>query len=150
MLLKGPDGVDFELKILRYSHPGEKWLDIYTRVKMPRGSWECTDPSLQDRDIRSLSKWLIAHSKGRTKRREEDFEEPNLSFEMTHDSEEQVTLRVYFELESRPPWAPSGAAGERDVWVELKLTADDLRAAAESLSSELQKVQGQRGTTEYY
>ncbi len=81
MFLGSPDGAEFELRVLRYAYPNGRWLDIYTRAKTEWGSWEVTDPSLEVPEVMSLSKWLSAHAAGRTKRRELEFTEPNLSFE---------------------------------------------------------------------
>ena len=44
---------------------------------------------------------------------------PNLSFELVRVDRARAELRAYFELESRPPWAPSDWAGLRDVWLTL-------------------------------
>jgi hypothetical protein len=145
MILGSADGSEFELRVLRYAYPGEKWLDIYTRATTGRGSWEGTDPSLEASEVRRLSKWLSAHAAGRTRRRELEFTEPNLRFEMVHGPGEGPTLRVYFELESRPPWAYSASAGQKDVWVDLQVSSLDLRSAAESLVSELNKTRRRRG-----
>lgn len=147
MIFRSPDGAEFELGILRYAYPSGRWLEIYTRAKTERGSWEVTDPSLEIPEVRSLSKWLSAHAAGRTRRREMEFTEPNLSFEMAHSSGVELTLRVYFELESRPPWAYSASAGRRDVWVDLQVTPEDLRRAAESLISGLERIQRRRDST---
>jgi hypothetical protein len=46
---------------------------------------------------------------------------------------------VYFELESRPPWAPSTVAGEEDVWVEFALPEVDLAEAASALRTQLMR-----------
>jgi hypothetical protein len=41
------------------------------------------------------------------------------------------------ELESRPPWFFAVAAGMDDSWMDLRVDADDLRAAAEDLRRDL-------------
>jgi NADP-dependent 3-hydroxy acid dehydrogenase YdfG len=43
------------------------------------------------------------------------------------------TIRVYFELESRPPWFFADAAGMDDLWIDLRVDADHLHDAAEGL-----------------
>jgi hypothetical protein len=47
--------------------------------------------------------------------------------------EDTITIRVYFELESRPPWSFANAAGMNDLGIDLRVDNDDLRAAAEDL-----------------
>ncbi len=147
MIFRSPDGAEFELVVLRYAYPSGRWQESYTRAKTELGSWEVTDPSLEVPELRSLSKWLSAHATGHTRRREMGFTEPNLRFEMVHSRGEELTLRVYFELESRPPWAYSASAGQRDVWVDLQVTLGDLRRASESLTSDLERVQRRRDNT---
>ena len=66
------------------------------------------------------------------------FIEPNLSFGLHTDAGGKVTLRIWFELEARPPWAASDAAGERDVWIDLDVHRSDAQRAAAELRTELQ------------
>ena len=65
---------------------------------------------------------------------------PNLSLDMREASDTDVTLRVWFELESRPSWASADAAGARDPWVDLDVSREDLRQAARDLRDQLEKV----------
>ncbi|MDI1241386.1 MAG: hypothetical protein PSX80_05645, partial [bacterium] len=48
-------------------------------------------------------------------------------------------IRIYFELESRPVWAPSHGADIDDVWVEFEMKPNDMIAAATSLENDLKK-----------
>ena len=68
---------------------------------------------------------------------EESFLEPNLRFELTES--EPKMLRVYFELESRPPWAHTDGAGMDDLFAELAVSPHDLRDAASSLREDLKR-----------
>ena len=65
--------------------------------------------------------------------------EPNLSFELRRAPGSAVTVRVWFELESRPSWAPAEAAGARDLWVDLDVSRKDLRQAGRDLRDQLEK-----------
>jgi len=144
MLLKSQDGAVFELRVLRYAYPRGRWLEIYTRATTERGFWEVTDPSLDVPEVGRLSKWLSAHSASRMKRNEVEFKEPNLSFAIVHNAGDVLTLRVYFELESRPPWAYSTSAGQRDLWIDLRVSPEDLMSAAEALTAELKNARHRR------
>jgi hypothetical protein len=103
-----------------------------------RGSWVATDPCLLTSEIATLAQWLDALAGEETVESELDFLEPNLSFELV-DNDDAVRLRAWFELELRPRWAPSEEVPERDLCVDLTVTRDDLRAAAESLRTQLRR-----------
>ena len=70
--------------------------------------------------------------------------EPILRVELLNETEWK--LRVYFELECRPNWAPADGAGMDDLWVEFKPQPRDLLAAAASLMEDLDKFR-QRGSS---
>jgi hypothetical protein len=80
---------------------------------------------------------LEALASGRAVEEGEDFIEPNLRFEVADRDQDTVTIRVYFELESRPPWFFADAAGMEDLWVDFRVDTDDLRSAAEDLRRNL-------------
>lgn len=104
-----------------------------------RGRWRSTDPSLLAGDVERLADWLEGGVEGPARDAEIDFLEPNLSFALYRASGDDVTLRVWFELESRPPWAPNDAAGARDLWLDLEVSSDDVRRAARDLREQLEK-----------
>jgi hypothetical protein len=146
VLLVGTNGSRFELAIAGYQFPGveddewdSNWLNITIYAQSERGSWSSTDPSLSTADIERLADWLDAVAEGRAQNAEMDFMEPNLSFELRRASDADVTLRVWFELESRPPWAPADAADARDLWLDLDVSKEDLRQAARDLRAQLDK-----------
>ena len=152
MLLKGADGSEFELGVVGYQFPQEEdeiddanWLRIRVRASGPLGSWEATDPSLQTWEVAGLTDWLedIA-DKRLTRWPTMEFTEPNLSFEVMENFGSRATLRVYFELELRPPWAAKGWVGQRDMWLDLQVKPEELRAAAGSLPADLARYP-QRG-----
>lgn len=162
MRISGPDGLEFELTIVGYQFPRIKqtpydsnWLKVNIRVKHPRGSWETTGPFLRTMEVAELATWFEAvaveapmvnretwiesgrpHIAGSPDLRLFDsmeFLEPNLRFALVERSRESAIIRVYFELEARPSWAASFAAGQDDLYVDLRLLTSDLKVAAESL-----------------
>lgn len=68
---------------------------------------------------------------------EESFIEPNLRFAAIDGSKSDVTIQIYFEHESRPPWDPSrfGFSDTPVAAIDLQLTAAALRQAAMDLRS---------------
>jgi hypothetical protein len=94
-------------------------------------------PSLLTWEVERLSNWLEALALGQAVEEDEDFLEPNLRFKVAERDDDTITLRVYFELESRPPWFFADAAGMNDLWIDLRVDADDLHAAAEGLRHDL-------------
>jgi len=68
-----------------------------------------------------------------------EFLEPNLSFELVGRAEEQLRMRVWFELESRPPWARKGFVSTPDCYVDLMVVAVDLQHAASDLRGQLRE-----------
>ena len=145
MLLRGRDGQSIELRLVGYQFPAARtpvdatWIVVAGRVDHPRGSWTFQDPCLETTDIFSLASWLEAVARGAEDRADYGFTEPNLEFRLVGSGTDR-RLRLYFELESRPPWAPSNVAGEQDLWVEFPLGAVDLLEAARSLREQLDRL----------
>jgi len=166
MILAGPNG-QLELAIRGYEFPHIKndwwdsnWLTIRIRARDSRGeSWERTGPFLTTFEIEELATWFLAvvaeapminretlressrqHAPGFPNLRlfdSIDFMEPNLRFALVERSRDLAGVRVYFELEARPPSAPDQGAGMEDLWIDLNVSASDLKAAALTLRSEL-------------
>lgn len=136
----------FEFQVIGYQFPHLKsepydadWLNIRIDVKLHKRSWTSTDPSLLTWELASLIEWLDSIADGKAVESEESFMEPNLRFELT--GEESRNLRVYFEVESRPTWAPSDGAGMDvdDLWAEFPIDREELKAATASLREYLHK-----------
>lgn len=151
------DGGAFGLEIVRYEHPepvcdveSNNVLLIRVDVATPGGSWSASDPCLQTWDVARLADWLEdLAGKRRTVWSEQSFIEPNLSFHVLHNAGDRAIVRVYFELELRPPWSRSIWAGLTDVWLDLDVTPADLRAGADALRQALARFP-QRGETPDY
>ena len=145
MILRSRDLSEFELRIIGYQFPGfsgdmfdDNWLIVEIRAApADERPWRSTDPSLLTWEVERLSDWLEALASGQAVEDAEDFVEPNLRFEVADRDQDTITIRVYFELESRPPWFFADAAGMDDLWIDLRVDTDDLRAAAEDLRREL-------------
>lgn len=131
------DGTTFEMEVVGYQFPNSKeqydadWLNSRIAVRVPQGSWTSTDPSLLTWELASLIEWLESVAKGEPVDPEVSFTEPNLRFEL-HGTE-PLLLRIYFELESRPGWAPADGAGMDDLWAEFPIDESELMAGAASL-----------------
>ena len=147
MILRGRDLSEFELKVAGYQFPSlsgdefdDNWLMVEIRAApADERPWRSTDPSLLTWEVKRLSNWLVALASGQAVEEGEDFIEPNVRFEVVERAEDTITIRVYFELESRPPWFFADAAGMDDLWIDLRVDADDLRTAAEDLRRDLAK-----------
>ncbi len=141
MHLRGREGNELELSVVGYEVPAETvdpWesnsLLVALRVVSPKGAWEVVDPCLTTWEAARLASWLAAVAVGpalgtRT------LTEPNLSVAATPENG-RLTLRICFELESRPPWAPT-IRGGRDLCVDLDVARRDLVAAAASLGADV-------------
>jgi hypothetical protein len=67
--------------------------------------------------------------------------EPNLRFERLRADGDRIWIRVWFEGEARPEWAPYETWGEEDLWLDLSVARADVAAAAEALAEELNRVE---------
>ena len=166
MNLKSRDGREFRLTILGYQFPDitnqyedSNWLNIRIQVKDRRGPWETSGPWLRTEDVAELATWLDAVAVeapmiNRETLRETgrslppgfpnlrlydsmEFLEPNLRFAFVEKASDFAILRIYFELEARPPWAAASAAGMEDLWIDLHVSPEAVKAAAQSLRSDL-------------
>ncbi len=152
MRLRGREGNELALSIVGYQFPGETvdpWdsnsLLVSVRVVTPNGTWEVVDPCLTTWEARQLALWLAAVARGAMVRPTSTLSEPNLTARVGIDplSPSRFHLRVCFELENRPPWAPT-VAGGRNLCVDLDVGSADLAAAAAALREDLARFP-QRG-----
>jgi hypothetical protein len=154
--LASDDGVAVDLSPLRYefgsaSAPRDwdaNWLVIAANVSLPDGrSWSFNDPCLTTWEARELGSWLRDILSGNVQpsalasdgdERLLAFTEPNLAFSLVGRNDETVTVRVYFSLESSPPWVQgSDDADLFDFFVEVWPTHQALRDAVASWEREL-------------
>jgi hypothetical protein len=107
------------------------WLVVEGRVApADERAWKFRDPALLTWEVKGLCTWQDVEESA-------DFMEPNLRFEVAERDQDTITIRVYFEGKSRPPWFFADAAGMDDLWIDLRVDADDLHAAAEGLRRDL-------------
>lgn len=106
-------------------------------VRHPRGEWTAQDPSFLTYEAAALATWLDAVAEGREDDAECSFLEPNLRFEVRDDDACRRVLRVYFELESRPTWAPHDGASEDDLYLDVPADPAQLGSAASTLREQL-------------
>jgi hypothetical protein len=143
MRLESEDGQVFEIAIRGYQFPhlgtepyDSNWLRVHGKVVHPRGSWTFQDPCLLTYEASALAEWLRTSGASGPLRDQMGFIEPNLEFRIVDDTSGR-RLRIYFELEARPPWAPSKVAGQEDLWVEFNLAKLNLIDASQSLRDQL-------------
>lgn len=152
MRLQGPQGDSLELRIVNYQFQKLKneilnrtvsddydanWLDIEINACARGRSWKTIEPCLLTWEVSSLAKWLEACAEGKADPLETHFIEPVLKFVVVDQSSTSRKLRVYFELESRPSWAPMQHFPDTDLWAELEGGPDELRDWAADLRQQL-------------
>ena len=133
MKLLGSDRQRFELRILGYQFPelenedyDSNWLIIETNVDHPDGHWISQAPCLLTYEVTRLANWLDKIVKSEEVDPEEYFFEPNLRVWLWNANTQEKKIRIYFELESRPEWAPADGGGIEDVriydgaWLEYE------------------------------
>ena len=155
MILRGRDLSTFELRVAGYQFPeldydlwDSNWLMVEIEAApVDERPWVAADPSLLTWEVERLSLWLDALASRLSVEDEEDFVEPNLRFEVIARENGTFILRVYFELELRPPWFFADAAGMDDLWMDLEVDSDDLRVAAEDLRRDLDRYPPRAGGT---
>jgi hypothetical protein len=146
MFLVGRNGSRFELGVVGYQFPAieddkwdSNWLNITIGVQGAIGSWSSTHPSLLAADVERLADWLEAIAEARPQDALVEFLEPNLAFELHAAAEEDVVIRVWFECESRPPWARADSAYMHDLWIDLDLARRDAAGGARDLRDQLER-----------
>lgn len=132
MKLYNSEGEYLNLSIQAYQFPENtdcywdaNWLTIKGEVQLGKKVWSFQDPCMLSFEALRLLDWLNSVSLGTPKEQEICFLEPNLEFEITDENK----LRIYFELESRPSWAPYDAAGMGDLFLDLELHHEMLKTA---------------------
>lgn len=140
------NGTSFKLTIIGYQYPqlstapyDSNWLTIRIEVTSPQGTWSATDPCLLTYEVSELADWLEAIASGTVAQAACSFIEPCLLFRLHEDASGHQGLRIYLELELRPPWAASKLAGQEDLWLTFPLSAIDLAAAASMLRQQLER-----------
>lgn len=146
MRLVSPNGSSFGLTILGYQYPqttdqyyDSNWLVIQVDVVHPRGAWSVKEHCLLTFEISRLAQWLEEVQADTNSSSVCGFTEPHLLLEIEKSDKGTRILRIYFELQLRPPWAYSRRAGQENLWVEFPCEDIDLQVAANDLRLELQQ-----------
>lgn len=144
MIFHGIENQSIELVIANYQYPNNSegdwdgnWLNIYLKVKSKVGNWQTVDPSLTTWEVQRLINWLHKLSRvDQPEYLEMNFTEPNLSFEVVdYQSQQNKTLRIKFDLESRP----KSASDDVKYFVDCLLSSSELSRIASDLEKELSK-----------
>jgi len=148
MHLASNDGRSFRLSIAGYQFPARRadgpkdwdanWLRIRIEAAVSDGRWSLIFPCMTTWDAAGLADWLEGFARGMGPDERLGFTEPNLAFEVRTDPGQRRVMRVYFELECRPPWAASRVVGADEFWIEFPLAELDLLSAAGALRAQLQ------------
>ncbi len=147
MKLTNPTNASFALTLIGYQFPAlatapydSNWLQVRVDVTTSQGLWSAIEPCLLTYEIEQLADWLdhVVVVDPNTNSMC-SFTEPCLCFERVVDQEGQICLRIYFELEVRPPWAPARQASQEDIWIDFPLEVIDIPSATQSLRVQLQR-----------
>lgn len=137
-----------DLTILGYQFPGitneeydSNWLLIAATAHTAVGQWSFEQPCLLTWEAGSIVTFLEQLAVGEASSKGVWFIEPNLSFEVTDTN----TLKVFFTLESSPPWLDDTFVGKDDFYLEFTLTERQLQDAAASLRAQLAAFPGRAG-----
>ena len=147
LVLETPDGRQrLSLAIVGYESPDVEddrydanWLVVRVEARDGETTWSAEDPALLTWEVERLARWLARLAQGRFEHPWCGFVEPNLELRADPLPGGGARLRVYFELELRPPGRRSGVVGRRDVALDFALTPDQLRTAARQLREELSR-----------
>lgn len=142
MVFHGINNQTVELRIANYQFPeitnceyDSNWLLIYLKIKSDCGNWQTIDPSLLVGDVKEIIEWFEKISQNETlKYKCLDFMEPNLAFELIKTRMDFKTVRIKFDLDSRPKSADDG----KDYFVDCELNNSELLKVIEGLKNELQ------------
>ncbi|MEP0213649.1 MAG: hypothetical protein ABJD66_10570 [Cellulophaga sp.] len=141
MIFQGTNNQTVELRIIDYQFPkitnceyNSNWLLIYLNVKSDFGNWQYTDPSLLVKEVLEIIDWLKKIYKNETpKYKCLEFIEPNLAFELINTGVDFNTIRIKFDLESKP----QNADDEKDYFVDCNFNNSELNKIIEGLKKEL-------------
>lgn len=142
MIFKGINNQTVEFKITNYQFPeitdceyDSNWLLVYLKVKSDCGNWETIDPSLLVRDLKDIIEWFEQLSNDiETDSYSLVFMEPNLEFELIKNQSDLKTVRIIFDLESRP----QNANDDKKYYVDCEMDNEELKKVAKELTKELE------------
>ena len=144
MTFIGIDDQTVELKITNYQFPqtttpddyDSNWLNIYINVKSKFGHWQTIDSSLLTWDVEEIIKWFLDIADNKiVESNYLEFIEPNLSFHLLQNDTELKSIRIKFDLESRP----KSAKDDTEYYIDGLFSNDELRKLSNDLTNDLSK-----------
>ena len=140
MIFKGTDNQTLEFRITNYEFPNvtdceydSNWLLIYLNVNSKSGKWKTVNPSLLVFEVKDIIDWFADLSLNKTEKKNLTFIEPNLEFDLIKENSNFKTVRIKFDLESRP----ENADGDKDYYIDFDMNNSELKNVAEELKLEL-------------
>src|SRR5690606_16678538 len=142
MIFIGINDQTVEFRIINYQFPeitdceyDSNWLLVYLKVKSDCGNWQTVDPSLLVRELKDIIEWFEKLSNDvETDSNSLVFMEPNLEFELIKNQSDLKTVRIIFDLESRP----QNANDEKEYYVDCEMNNAELKKVAIELTKELE------------
>ena len=139
MHLENSSGDSLKLDIAGYQFPhsdedyDSNWLRIAGHVRLADKEWKFEDSCLLTYEAEKLANWI---GRLRPSETEEylEFLEPVLVFRKYKHS-----LRIYFEMESRPQWAENYEGNAADLWIDIPIDGFQFGVAARELRNQLGK-----------
>jgi hypothetical protein len=152
---RGRLGDSVSLRIAGYQCPeitddrwDSNWLLVDLAATVHGRSWTSRDACLLTWEVNWLADWLEAVAKREEADPDCGFLEPDLLIELHERSGDVAHLRVYFESQSRPSWAPCDSADMQDLWAQVSAAPQDLMQAARELREELKSFPVRAGVGE--
>jgi len=144
MKLIGSDDTSFELALAeREFDDGQarsdphRTIDLSFAVATEEGSWEETATCMNSYELHTLAEWLEAVARAEPEVEAVEILEANLSFTLSHQSEDEVTLRIGFHLEDRPAWSVIDAPTDEAGFISLRVPREQIALAARELRDDL-------------
>jgi hypothetical protein len=158
MLLKGKNGNEFELGVIRETYPevqdtgGSRWATVTFRAATADQEWEETSPVVNLFELKNLAEWLETIAQADASEGEPgkhagegetgtlDLLQPELTFAVTGGSGDAVTIRIGFHLDDRDEVFNVDAETDEADYVDVHVDRRSIAAAAEALRESLQDL----------
>lgn len=150
MILTGRNGNEFELGFVgdSLSDPQDGFGDanivtINFRVASQSAAWEEDAPALNLYEFSNLAEWLAAIGRvDSASAAPSDIEllQPELRFSVTDQSDDEVTIRVAFQLADRPEEFNVDSPTEDADFLDIHLSREKVLQASEALGRMLKQV----------
>ena len=132
MLIRDNGNQTALFKIDKWDGDKSGWFYIQLKVNSDQGSWECTDPFWQVKDIPVIINWFRDWAENKSiKSNLLRFIEPNISFEIFKFDARLKRLRIYFRAECRPK-----PPQQLEYYLDFALTNDQLINLSNDLSDD--------------